>query len=167
MTVRAWCVVLASAAMINSGALAQTAVHGSADAFAAAGVALAWAVARGTTESEASVVLRIVTEPTVFQGLAVVGIDPFSKQEKIWRAAAVSPGSLDVRVLRAQFADFPRTEIRLFASTAQLGSGTPAVIVFYLGVPDTTPEFSDHAKLDAYLMDRFARMRTASGGRAP
>jgi hypothetical protein len=31
--------------------------------------------------------------------------------------------------------------------------------VFYLGVPDTTPEFADAAKLDAYLRERIAQVR--------
>jgi hypothetical protein len=35
--------------------------------------------------------------------------------------------------------------------------------VFYLGVPDTTPEFANGASLDAYLADRIARL---SAGRS-
>ena len=38
--------------------------------------------------------------------------------------------------------------------------------VYYLGVPDTTPEFATEASLAAYLADRIARMR-APGTKAP
>jgi hypothetical protein len=33
----------------------------------------------------------------------------------------------------------------------------PKLIVFYAGVPDTTPEFADRRKLDTYLDERIAR----------
>jgi hypothetical protein len=57
-----------------------------------------------------------------------------------------------VRIPRGSFADFPRTEWQF------LGSGKePRLTVFYLGVPDTTPEFADEARLDAYLEERLAK----------
>ena len=49
-----------------------------------------------------------------------------------WRA---NPGTTDVRGPRSRFADFPRTEFRLYASEAAARSGTPALVVFYLGAP--------------------------------
>jgi len=52
---------------------------------------------------------------------------------------------------RAGFADFPRREIHLYASEADWRARKPALTVYYLGVPDTTPEFTSEAALDAYL----------------
>ena len=40
------------------------------------------------------------------------------------------------------------------------------MVVYYLGVPDTTPEFADDAKLDAYLDKTLARAR-AGGVKTP
>ena len=40
-------------------------VHGSADAFAAPGVALAWGVLRGATEADTRIVIRIATDRNV------------------------------------------------------------------------------------------------------
>ena len=71
-----------------------------------------------------------------------------------------------MRIPRAQFADYPRTELRLFASAAAAQSGPPALVIFYHGVPDTTPEFNDASKLDAHLAARIAQAR-ATGGKAP
>ena len=163
MNMRAFCAALALVASAGGTVQAQTAVHGSADAFAANGVVLAWAVARGATESETRVVLRIDTQPAVFPSLGVVGIDPFTQQQKVWRTVAPSTGTVEVRIPRAQFGDFPRTEVRLH------GGATAAHVltVFYLGVPDTTPEFADSAKLDAYLADRMARTRLTDPGKSP
>ena len=46
-------------------------------------------------------------------------------------------------------------------------SNSPNLIVFYLGVPDTTPEFAGAAALDAYLSERIARARRESGSKTP
>ena len=50
------------------------------------------------------------------------------------------------------------------AAAAQ--SGSPALVIFYHGVPDTTPEFTDASGLDAHLAARIGQVR-ATGGKAP
>jgi len=42
----------------------------------------------------------------------------------------------------------------------------PALMIFYHGVPDTTPEFTDAGKLDAHLAARIGEAR-AAGAKAP
>ncbi|MEP6943004.1 MAG: hypothetical protein ABI981_08710 [Betaproteobacteria bacterium] len=140
--------------------------HGMADNFAAPGLALAWAVVRGASEATTFVVVRIVTDPARYAWISVIGIDPFSKGEQPLRPPTPSPGATDVRAPRSHFADFPRTEFRLYDGEAGARSGAPTLVVFYLGVPDTTPEFATEDKLEAYLADRIARIRGA-GGKAP
>jgi len=137
--------------------------HGSADAYAAPGVALAWGVLRGANEAATTLVMRVVNDPQAYPWLAVIGIDPFTKAEQPRQRATASNGTIDVRIPRAQFAEFPRTELRLFASAAAARSGIPALVIFYHGVPDTTPEFTDPAKLDAHLAARVAQVRATEG----
>lgn len=139
-------------------------VHGSHDAYAAPGVALAWGVLRGSDEATTAVVVRIVVDPSAYPWLAVTAIDPFSKQEQTVQRPVQAAGPFDLRIQRAQFADYPRTELRLFDSTAHAQANAPQLVVYYLGVPDTTPEFADAAKLDASLSERIARARAAGGG---
>lgn len=136
-------------------------VHGSSDAYGEPGVALAWAVRRGADERSTQVVLRIVVDPARFPRLAVVGRDPFGGAEHVLLAPAVTAGRVELAIPRAHFADFPRTEIRLHAP----GTGAPPRVVYYLGVPDTTPEFASEPALDAYLADRIARVRRPEGNR--
>ena len=62
-----------------------------------------------------------------------------------------------MRIPRAQFADTPRTEWAYYMSEGDAREGKPALVVYYLGIPDTTPEFADAAKLDAYLGARTKR----------
>lgn len=134
-------------------------VHGMSDAIATPDVALAWGILRGASEATTTVVVRIVADPAKHGWMGVVGIDPFSKREQILRPVAANPGTTDVRSPRSRFAEFPRTEFRLFDSEAAVRAAAPALVVFYLGAPDTTPEFASEEKLQAYLADRIARLR--------
>jgi hypothetical protein len=140
-------------------------VHGMADAFAAPGVAMAWGVVRGADEAATVVVVRIVTRPASYPWLAVTGGDPFTQRKEPLLAPTRSAGVIDVRTPRAHFADFPRTELRLYESAAAAQQDVPTLVVFFLGVPDTTPEFATEDKLQAYLTDRVARL--AGGSKAP
>jgi hypothetical protein len=132
--------------------------HGVGDAYAAPGVALAWGILHGADEATTRVVVRIVADPRVYPFVAAIGSNPFSRREQALLAKMQTEGTVEIRVPRAQYADFPRTEIRFYAAAA---TDSAALIVFYLGVPDTTPEFATEANLDAYLVDRIARARAA------
>ena len=137
-------------------------VHGSSDAYSAQGVTLAWGILRGGDEASTQVVLRVVADPHVYATIAVAGKNPFSGQERVLQPATATSAGIDVRVPRPQYADFPRTEVRFYAAAS---ATAPALVVYYLGVPDTTPEFLDATRLDAYLTDRIARAR--AGGKTP
>lgn len=142
-------------------------VHGSADVFSRPGVALAWAVLRGATEADTQVVIRVATERNAFAALSVVGIDPFTQRVQLVLPATTLAPNVDVRVPRAHFADFPRTELRLFATADPAPNEVASLVVYYLGVPDTTPEFASAASLDAYLVARIARARDGTGTKVP
>jgi hypothetical protein len=149
------------------GAERSRELHGMADAFATPGVALAWGVVRGASETATMVVVRIVTDPASYPWLAVSGGDPFTQRTGPVLAATRSAGVIDVRSPRAHFADLPRTEFRLYESAAAAQQDAPSLVVFFLGVPDTTPEFATEDKLQAYLSDRVARLTGAAGGKPP
>ena len=136
--------------------------HGKIDVFAAPGVALAWAVARGADEAGTFVVIRIAADSAAIGALSVTGSDPFTKAERVWMRPTNFSGRVDVRLARAGFADFPRTELRFYPAGAELPAAKPLLTVFYLGIPDTTPEFNDTSRLDAYLDDRVAKARAGA-----
>lgn len=144
-------------------------VHGHSDAFAANGVAIAWGVRRGATDETTAIVLRVVADPARYTRLAVDGVDPFTRQRQVVVAERTVAGAFDVRMPRPHFADFPRTELRFYAVGEKPGapaSTNPGLVVFYLGVPDTTPEFANDPGLDAYLTDRIGGL-ARSGSKAP
>ncbi len=78
-------------------------------------------------------------EPSVIR---VDGVDPFTKDRKVFVAARPLDRETDLAIPRAQFADHPSTEIHFFASAEDAAANKPKLTVFYLGVPDTTPEFA-------------------------
>jgi len=135
-------------------------VHGVADAFARPGVALAWGILRGQSEADTTVVVRVETTNPDFAFVAADGIDPFTQQRKAIQASVRASPRADLRFPRTHFADFPRTEFK-FAADGKAAS--PALTVYYLGVPDTTPEFATQETLGRYLDDRLARERAANG----
>ena len=126
-------------------------VHGSSDAYAGEGVAIVWGVLRGASEESTTVVLRLAVDARRYSRLEVAGVDPFTHDTKIRFAAGALGDGLDVRLPRAGFADHPRTELRF--------SGAESLVVYYLGIPDTTPEFASAAALEAHLAARMARLR--------
>jgi hypothetical protein len=159
--------LLAALCLYAAAALAQgpREEHGSHDAYATPGIALAWGVLRGADEATTAIVVRIVVDPNTYPWLAVTASDPFNKQEQAVQRPVQAAGPFDLRIPRAQFADYPRTELRLFDSAAHAQANAPQLVVYYLGVPDTTPEFADAAKLDASLSERIARARAGGNPR--
>ncbi len=136
--------------------------HGSLDFYAGDGFRLAWAVLKagpGRSPDEDIIVLRITGIAAA--GLAsaapaaeAYGVDPFGGDRKLLPAAPGPEGTIELRLPRSHFADFPRTEIALFAGPEARKTGGPALNVYFLGIPDTTPEFLDPEKMEAYLKER-------------
>jgi hypothetical protein len=154
MAAGACIVLLALARPLHSAAPLER--HGSTDLYAGDDVVLAWAVLRGASEASTFVVVHVRSER--FGAVSIAGIDPFSNaRETLLPPAALRAGGNRFRLPRSRFADLPRTEFRFHTGATPVPAEAPALVVYYLGVPDTTPEFADEAKLDAYLASRIAK----------
>ena len=160
------CAAFALASVRAAPAEPPREVHGSADAYAGDGVALVWAVLRGADEAATVVILRIAADTERYPFVSVAGRNPFSQQTKPLLEAKGTAGGAEVRVARSHFSDFPRTELRLYPTAEAARTDTPELVIYFLGVPDTTPEFTSPDRLDAYVSDRSARLR-ADGKRSP
>jgi len=132
-------------------------IHGQDSVFAAPGVAIAWAVLRGGTEGEAQVVVRIIRRDEAYRFVSVEAVDPFTHERRPVLDGRPLGDHRDVRSPRAGFADFPRREIHLYRTAEDWRARRPALTVYYLGVPDTTPEFTMEAALTAYLASALAK----------
>ena len=112
-------------------------------------VKIAWAVRKGATEEDTSIVLRIVNSAGSYRQVSIDGVDPFSKSRKVLAAAHPLTESIDLALPRSGFAEFPSCEIHLYAKA--IAAEKPSLTVYYLGVPDTTPEFKTAQDVGAYL----------------
>ena len=133
-------------------------IHGADSVFTKPGLTIVWAVLRGGREEESIVVTRIVNTARQWSVVSVEGVDPFTGRRAPIADGLALDGHLDVRSPRRSFEDYPRREIRLYATREDWSAGKVALSVYYLGVPDTTPEFVLEASMLSYLA-------TASSGR--
>lgn len=159
--------LVAAVALPAHSADAARELHGMTDAYAVPGIALAWGVLRGADEATTVVALRIVVDPARFSAVGVSGTDPFTQGTVTLLPSTPVSGRIELHIPRAHFAEFPRTDMRFEATTSAPRTDAQDVVVYYLGVPDTTPEFASPAALDAYLADRIARAASAPAGKAP
>ena len=86
-------------ALLCFAALAQAAEHGKTDVFAAPGVTLAWAVARGADEARTHIVIRVEHEGDA--QVTATGRDPFTKADRAWSVTRPRAGRAEVRIPRA------------------------------------------------------------------
>ncbi len=126
-------------------------IHGADAHFASADVALEWAVLRHPDEERTEVVIRVVDRSGRGWHLLVEGVDPFGGARTTFAAARPVRAATDIVVPRRLLADHPSLELHFSTAADALAAGRPAFTVYYLGVPDTTPEFLDRVAMEAYL----------------
>jgi hypothetical protein len=124
-----------------------TLLHGADSIFRSDDVTIVWAVLRVPGDASAHVVIRIVAAPR-FGAVSVDAVDPFTDTRRPVTALRPLAAFVDITRARGDFADLPRLEIHLYENA---GAGVPALTVYYLGVPDTTPEFTTEPLLLNYL----------------
>lgn len=126
-------------------------VHGADSVFAAGDVGIVWSVLKNEAEERTLVVIRVSNPSGRYAYLSVEGVDPFTQRRAALVEGMPIGARADIVTPRASFADLPRREIHLYASAVDWRAGRPGLTVYYLGVPDTTPEFTTEAALEAYL----------------
>ncbi len=141
-------------------------VHGENSVFAGQGIAMAWGVLRGSSEDEAQVVVRIVPAGQAYAYLRIEGVDPFTEERKEMLPGQPLRTAVDVRTPRASFAEFTRREMQFYTAAAWQ-TKRPSLTVYYMGVPDTAPEFTSEAALSKYLDDALAKVRGQAQGGTP
>ncbi len=137
-----------------TNAFAQTpheSQHGAHEIFVSPDAAVVWAVLKAPTGDKAAVWLRIVSASKIFSHISIDGVDPFSKKRERVQQGMPLRGEARIESDRETFSDLPSREVHFYRSEVDLSAERPALTVYYLGVPDQTPEFSSRAALDSYL----------------
>jgi len=153
-------VALVPALLLALGAGPQ--VHGEGAVFRGPGVVVVWGVLRAPAEDDTAIVIRLALADARYAYMRVDAVDPFTGTRRPVEPGGPTRATVDVRSRRPTFADFPRREIRLYRTAEAWRADDPALTIYYLGVPDTTPEFTSAAGLLGYLADAVARARALS-----
>ncbi|MBN2552526.1 MAG: hypothetical protein JXB06_07135 [Spirochaetales bacterium] len=158
--------LLLAAAVLCSGKVrlaAQGAEHHGADStFQVEGLVFMWAILRAADEPSTQVVLDIVkTSPAAerFRLYSVQAVDPFTGESRTEVEAARLEEKNRVLRPRPEFQIFSNRRILLFTDERSVSLDLPELTVFYQGVPDTSPEFSDIDNLEAYFQQVLQRIR--------
>ena len=137
-------------------------VHGENSSFRGNGVAMVWVVLRGTSEEDTQVILRIAPAGGNYVAVSLDGVDPFSGRRHELFAMQPMANPLDTRTPRATFADLPRREIH-FYTAADRNARRSSLTIYFMGLPDTTPEFASDTALQLYLDETLAKLLAAKG----
>ena len=142
-------------------------IHGENSVFAGHGVAIAWGILKGPVEEQTQVILRIAPAGEAYAYVSVEALDPFTGKRQPILAGRPLGDRVDIRSPRGAFADFPRREVHLYRTAGDWQAKKPTVTVYYLGVPDTTPEFISEGALFTYLDQALAKFQGTAQGRKP
>ncbi len=141
-------------------AFGQEEYHGADAVFATKDMIILWGILKGPDEDHSWVYIKIIFPgdgPIPWKIFRLEAVDPFSA-EKEW----VTPGE---RIERENVVKTPRSSFRdktgrriLFYRDQDAGD-RPGRIVFYQGVPDTTPELGTPAQLEGYFNQALKRLK--------
>ena len=143
-------------------AYGQKEYHGADSVFEMEGVAILWAILKGPDEDHSWVYIKMIdsrVHPSSFQSYSVQAVDPFS-QEKEWMVKNVEwKRENEVKASRSSFKEKPARRILLYENTPRDQQGKPLMTVFYMGIPDTTPELLTENQLKAYFAKARERLK--------
>jgi hypothetical protein len=139
-------------AVTNACAQARAeALHGADGIFVSPDVAIVWAVLKQPAGDKATVWLRVVNRARRFSHVSVDGVDPFSKKRERIEPGTALTDEVRLQSDRDTFSELPSREVHFYRTEGDWKADKPGLTVYYLGVPDTTPEFSARSALDDYL----------------
>jgi len=137
--------------------------HGADSVFKANGISIFWAILKGSEESNSWVYIKIINlEDNLkeFYVFSLIATDPFSDSE-VWIIKGEKLKKENIIKLNRE--SFKETMGRIFffyqnEKVEDYQSEIPDMIVYYLSVPDTAPEFLTLEKLEAYFKDAEKRL---------
>ena len=134
--------------------------HGADSSFPLGDLVILWGILKGPDEDRSWVTIKMIrtgSEPGPWTSYRLEAVDPFS-QEKEWVTPGESLGKENVfKARRSSFRDKAGRRIHLYP--AQSGEEKPGAIIFYQGVPDTTPEFLTEKEMEDYFDQALKRIK--------
>ena len=141
-------------------AMAQEEYHGDDSSYQLRNLVLLWGILKGPDEDRSWVIIKMIrtgSDPGPWESCRVEAVDPFS-QEKEWVSPREKLGKETmIKSPRSSFRD--KTGRRILLYSGQSENEKPSAVIFYQGIPDTTPEFSTEKEMEAYFEQALRRMK--------
>ncbi len=158
---RSLVIVLLLLAGLAAGGRAEE-LPGADAVFTGRGVAIVWGIVRGADEARTQVVLWIErTDPAApWRYASVEAVDPFTR-EREWVRLAVALETdrpTTVEMPRESFVAKPTRRVLFFPDVRSVQLERPGLVVSYVSIPDTVPEFATPTELAEHIMRVRARL---------
>jgi hypothetical protein len=155
--------LLAAAGILSTG-LAPAAgqcetreIHGADSSFRTGAIGICWGMLRGAAGSDVQVVIRIrlLSEGgSAYSDYAVQAVHPLTQAAE-WVVPRRSLEKVNTAAAsRESFKNMAGRRIYFYRPSAS----EPELAVYYMGIPDTTPELTDPAQLEQYFDLAFKRL---------
>jgi hypothetical protein len=149
-------------AMDPSPTQGQKEYHGADSVFEKEGMVILWAILKGSTEETSWVYIKILQPEggqIPFSIFGVEAVDPFSKaKEWIVKGKTLNNPQM-IRSIRASFREKIGRRISFYQNKEEYQADKPAMAVFYLGVPDTSPELLSEKEVEDYFEKAIQRLK--------
>jgi len=138
----------------------QEKYHGADSIFETKDMIILWAILKGPDEEHSWVYIRIIFSEAglhSWPSFRIEAVDPFSGEKEWATPREKAKRENEVMAPRSTFRD--KTERRILFYRDQDSEDRPGRIVFYQGVPDTTPELPTVAQLEDYFNQALRRLK--------
>lgn len=139
--------------------------HGADSVFRKEGITVIWALLKGDDLSDSTVYLKLIATEEVRDDLKYYSVrasDPFSDREE-WLIVGEELKEINILKLgRELFEDLTAREILFYQDSARdkdsFQGEEESLSIYYLSLPDTTPEFTSIDQLEKYFDDAEKRL---------
>lgn len=143
-------------------AYGQSEYHGADSVFRMEGITVLWAILKGPDEDRSWVYLKILYPgegDRRYQFFSVEAVDPFtSKKEWVVRGEKLGKENV-VKSVRVSFRDMTGRRILFYRDSKDVQDNRPAMAVFYMGLPDTSPELLTEREVEDYFSKALERLK--------
>jgi hypothetical protein len=136
-------------------------IHGADSSFRVDFLGIVWGMLRGDQGAPVQVIIRVRVlgdSPAPYAAYAVQAVEPLSGATD-WVARRRPLESVnDVVSPREVFKEMTGRRLLFYRQAAGASEPAPDLVIYYMGVPDTTPEFADAGQMEKYFELAFNRL---------
>jgi hypothetical protein len=139
----------------------QSEYHGADSVFRMEGVTILWAILKGPDEERSWVYLKILhpEEDHRYLFFSVEALDPFTgKKEWVLKGEKLGKEYV-LKSVRSSFRDMTGRRFLFYRDWKEIEEERPRMTVFYMGIPDTSPELLTERQVEDYFSKALERLK--------